>query len=574
MKSDWVYALGSLLGLAGWILAAAATYRIGSDIANKRGVFHPRSLALVVLAAVGLLLAPALAPVSREGVTGLRFPIVWIILPFTGWAAIGCLGYSALLLAGLGHAIKGERSLVQRRALGWGLAGGAFVWLFLRDMDRVQRIVRGSIPITWAGVTAIVLLVLGAALAMGLASRSARSRSFGKTAIQQAALISGSFVFCVPLFFLLTTSFKEERDMSSAEGMIWIPKVQQTVPYMDPKLPLFQGSKDGQYFEGTIIGEATEGVVRIDVTRPFSIRGAVYEVPRESLKEIPRQMPLVSATVEGTPVKGQVIEEMEDGRKRVLLTEPKAFAQKQMVFTPDQVQPIRNPGLRWQNYTEALDFMPTETDGGLLYLRNTLIIVALSVVGTIFSSSLVAYAFSRMRFPWRDQLFSLLLATMMLPGAVTMMPKFLIFRWLGWVDTLYPLWAPAFFASAFNVFMLRQFFKGIPMELEDAAKMDGCGYARTFWSIMMPQIMPALSVIFIWTFTAAWNDFQGPLIYINSPERMPLSYALQLFSGDRSGEPGLMMAFATMTVVPVLLLFFAMQRYFIEGVTLSGFGGR
>lgn len=574
MKSDWIYALGSLLGLAGWILAAVATYRIGSDVANKRGVFQGRTLVLIVLAAAGLLLAPALAPVSREGVTGLRFPIVWIILPFTGWAAIGCLGYSTLLLAGLGHAIKGERGLVQRRALGWGLAGGAFVWLFLRDTDRVQKVIRGSLPITWSGVAAIVLLVLGAALAMGLASRSARSRSLGKTAIQQAALISGSFVFCVPLFFLLVTSFKEERDMSSAEGMIWIPKVQQTVPYLDPKLPLFQGRKDGQYFEGTIIGEPTGETVRIDVTRPFSIRGAVYEVPRSSLKEIPRPMPLVTATIEGTPVKGQVIEEMEDGRKRVLITEPKEFAQQQKVFSPDQVEPIRKPGLRWQNYTEALDFMPVETNGGLLYLRNTLIIVALSVVGTIFSSSLVAYAFSRMRFPWRDQLFSLLLATMMLPGAVTMMPKFLIFRWLGWVDTLYPLWAPAFFASAFNVFMLRQFFKGIPMELEDAAKMDGCGYARTFWSIMMPQIMPALSVIFIWTFTAAWNDFQGPLIYINSPERMPLSYALQLFSGDRSGEPGLMMAFATMTVAPVLLLFFAMQRYFIEGVTLSGFGGR
>jgi multiple sugar transport system permease protein len=207
-------------------------------------------------------------------------------------------------------------------------------------------------------------------------------------------------------------------------------------------------------------------------------------------------------------------------------------------------------------------------------VKNTLILVILSVVGTILSSSIVAYAFSRMSFPGRDFLFGILLATMMLPGAVTLLPQFLIFRSFGWIDKLYPLWVPAFFASAFNVFLLRQFFKGIPMELEDAAKIDGCSYLRAFWSIMLPQIKPALAVIAIWTFMAAWNNFMGPLIYINSPENMPLSYALQLFQGDRSGEPGLLMAFATMTILPVLLLFFFAQKYFIEGVTLSGLGGR
>jgi multiple sugar transport system permease protein len=131
-----------------------------------------------------------------------------------------------------------------------------------------------------------------------------------------------------------------------------------------------------------------------------------------------------------------------------------------------------------------------------------------------------------------------------------------------------------FFASAFNVFLLRQFFKGIPMELEDAAKIDGCSYLTTFWNIMLPQIKPALAVIAIWTFMGAWNNFMGPLIYINSPENMPLSYALQLFQSDRGNEPALMMAFATLTIVPVLAVFFFAQKYFIEGVTLSGLGGR
>lgn len=168
----------------------------------------------------------------------------------------------------------------------------------------------------------------------------------------------------------------------------------------------------------------------------------------------------------------------------------------------------------------------------------------------------------------------LLLSTMMLPGAVTMLPTFLIFRTLGWIDTLYPIWVPSFFASAFNVFMLRQFFMQIPMELEDAAKIDGCSYWRTFWSVMVPQVKPALAVIGIWTTLGAWNNFIGPLIYINSPEKMPIAYALQLFQSDRGTEAGLMMAFTTLSVMPVVLLFFVAQKYFIEGVTLSGLGGR
>jgi multiple sugar transport system permease protein len=163
---------------------------------------------------------------------------------------------------------------------------------------------------------------------------------------------------------------------------------------------------------------------------------------------------------------------------------------------------------------------------------------------------------------------------MMLPGAVTLLPTFLIFRQLGWIDTLYPLWVPTFFAGAFNVFLLRQFFMSIPMELEDAAKIDGCSFLRTFWQVMVPQVKPALAVIAIWTFMGAWNNFMGPLIYVNSPENMPIAYAVQLFQGQRGGEQHLMMAFATMAMLPVLVLFFFAQKYFIEGVTLSGFGGR
>ena len=187
---------------------------------------------------------------------------------------------------------------------------------------------------------------------------------------------------------------------------------------------------------------------------------------------------------------------------------------------------------------------------------------------------MVAYAFARINFPGREFMFKLVLSTMMLPGAVTLLPQFLIFRSLGWINTLLPIWVPTFFASAFNIFLLRQFFKSIPGELEDAAKIDGCNHPKILRLVMVPQIKPALAVIAVWTFMGAWNNFMGPLIYLSSPENMPLSYALQLFNGVRVGEPGLLMAFTTLTILPVLALFFFAQKYFVEGVTLSGLGGR
>lgn len=228
----------------------------------------------------------------------------------------------------------------------------------------------------------------------------------------------------------------------------------------------------------------------------------------------------------------------------------------------------------WRNYPDALRFLPPDSDYGLLNLVNTLIIAVMSVVGTVLSSSLVAYGFARLRWPGRDWLFGLLLATMMLPDAVTMMPRFLIFRQLHWIDTLLPLWVPSFFASAFNVFLLRQFFMGIPQELEDAAKIDGCGPLMTWWRVMLPLVKPALAAVTIMTFLGAWKDFLGPLIYISSPEKMPLSYVLQLYNSAHGGEPGLLMAATTLVVLPVIVLFFFTQRYFIEGVSFTGLGGR
>jgi multiple sugar transport system permease protein len=234
------------------------------------------------------------------------------------------------------------------------------------------------------------------------------------------------------------------------------------------------------------------------------------------------------------------------------------------------IRPDLYPVARWSNYSDALEFLPPEYRRGLVPLWNTVKVTALVILGTVLSSSLVAFSFARLRWPGRDLLFVIMLATMMVPAAVTMLPVFLIFRSLGWIDTLRPLWFPAFFGSGFNIFLLRQFFMTIPNDLEDAAKIDGCSFFTIYWKIMLPLIKPALAALTIFAFMGSWNNFMGPLIYISSPEKMTLAYALQLFQGAHGGEPAMMMAAATLVMLPVLAVFFFTQRYMIQGVTLTG----
>jgi multiple sugar transport system permease protein len=237
------------------------------------------------------------------------------------------------------------------------------------------------------------------------------------------------------------------------------------------------------------------------------------------------------------------------------------------------VEKVKSFALHWKNYSDALTFLPPETLHGAMYLWNTVVVTLLNIAGVLISSSLVAVAFARLRWPGRDFLFILILSTMMLPAAVTLIPVFLIYRGLGWVDTLQPLWVGSFFAAPFNVFLLRQFFLTIPNDLEDAAKIDGCSYFRIYWNIMLPLIKPALAAVTILAFMGSWNNFMGPLIYISSPEKMTLAYALRLFQSAHTSEYGMLMAASTLVMLPVLLVFFFTQRYFIEGITLTGIKG-
>jgi multiple sugar transport system permease protein len=448
--------------------------------------------------------------------------------------------------------------------------GVAILFLVIDRLDPENRIecLRGQIALSTIGALGLIGLAVAAVGAMTFVGRSAQR--LGGRLVVHAMLVSGSVIFGLPFVWLLITSFKEDRDMSSASGLVWVPRVQRTIPYLDPDDPLLEGEYQGNWIQATLAGRTSNGSYFVEVQRPASLLGVSFTAPAKAFRVVPKEAPMVS----GKGFTGYVIRELDDGRRIVRFLTPSSKAGTQQTYMPADLEPIRDIGLRTRNYTDALEAMPIETRHGLVYLKNTLILVVLSVIGTILSSSIVAYGFARLRFPGRDLLFKILLATMMLPGAVTLMPQFLLYRSLGWIDTLLPLWVPTFFAGAFNVFLLRQFFSQIPAELEDAGKIDGASVLRTFWTIMLPQIKPALAVVAIWTFMGAWNNFMGPLLYINTPENMPLSYALQLFQSERGGEPGLMMAFATLTILPVLALFFFAQRYFIEGVTLSGLGGR
>lgn len=206
----------------------------------------------------------------------------------------------------------------------------------------------------------------------------------------------------------------------------------------------------------------------------------------------------------------------------------------------------------------------------LAYLRNTLLLCVCSVVGGVASSALVAYGFAKIQFPGRTALFLVMIATMALPGQVTMIPVFTMFRALGWYDTYLPLIVPAFTASAYFVFLLTQFFKTVPTEMSEAAKVDGAGEWTIFWRLVLPLSKPALATCALFQFLWTWNDFLGPLIYVNDPAKYPLAYGLQQFVSHYGGFFAQLMAAATIFTLPIIVLFFFAQRTFIQGIATTG----
>jgi multiple sugar transport system permease protein len=232
--------------------------------------------------------------------------------------------------------------------------------------------------------------------------------------------------------------------------------------------------------------------------------------------------------------------------------------------------PLFPERFQWENFVEVWRQVPFFT-----FLINTLTVACLSVLGDILTASLVAYGFARFRFPGRNILFLLVISVLILPDEVTIIPQFLIYRSIGWLDTLKPLILPAFLGGgAFNIFLLRQFFLTLPRELDEAAMIDGASSFRILWQILIPLSKPAIATVAIFSFLFHWNDFLRPLIFLNTVNNFTLSLGLRFFrqTADTGGAPRehLLMAASVMMTIPVIALFFAMQRHFVEGITLSG----
>jgi len=235
-----------------------------------------------------------------------------------------------------------------------------------------------------------------------------------------------------------------------------------------------------------------------------------------------------------------------------------------------EMPPVWLPSpVKWDNFARALTVLPFDR-----FFLNTFVIVVATVAGTALSSTIAAFGFSRIQWKGRNLVFMILLTSMMLPGAVTLIPTFIGWRALGFYDTYYPLVAPAFFGGGiFNVFLLRQFYMTIPRDFDEAAVVDGASYFQIYWRVILPLSRSAVIVVGLFTFLGAWNDFFGPLIYLRSEDKFTLALGLQMFQGTYTSQWDLLMAAASAVVLPCIAVFLLGQKYFLEGITLTGLKG-
>ncbi len=223
---------------------------------------------------------------------------------------------------------------------------------------------------------------------------------------------------------------------------------------------------------------------------------------------------------------------------------------------------------QWSNFSEALESMPF-----WMYLSNTILLCAGCVAGTTLSCALVAFGLSRVSWPGRRWLFGLVVATMLLPWHITMIPRFVLISEIGLYNSLWAIIVPTFLGDAFYIFLLRQFFLSIPQELLEAGRMDGLSWWGLFWRIMVPLSKPALATVALFQFVQTWNDFGGPLLYLNDPEKFPLAYGLERFVSSYADQTHLLLAAAVLFTLPVIILFFLAQKTFIQGISTTGIKG-
>jgi len=384
-----------------------------------------------------------------------------------------------------------------------------------------------------------------------------------------ALLVAGSLVFIFPFVWLITTSLKPVEQIMKMPPD-WLPRAYYA-PVQGQRLKVV---KERQLDESSVLVNYAHGNERKRVLLPASRYRdgqAELEVRVADRTETIR----VPATIEKhAPAGSWLVRE-----KLERLPQDPGPPARWDCAPPDQIEERIEPA--WWNYRGAIRYTgyyegrflwwTYRVPMFLVYLRNTLVVAVLGVIGTTLSSSLAAYGFARIPWRGRDTTFLVVLSTMMVPFAVTMVPLYGVFRALGWIGTLKPLWVPAFFGSAFNIFLLRQFFRTIPQDLSDAARIDGCSEWGIFWRVILPLSKPALAVVALFHFMWAWNDFMGPLIFLTRQDTFTLSLGLQFYQSQHGGsEWHFLMAASTLMILPIVVLFFFTQRTFIQGISTTG----
>jgi multiple sugar transport system permease protein len=465
--------------------------------------------------------------------------------------------------------------------------------------------------------------------------KSSRARQHVLT---HTVLWIGCLIFSVPFFWLVTTSFKADKEMFVLPPE-WLPEIPDRV-VASPYPYTWRGRTTTQFFglgaitmqdmalsdfpvpnsatswrvvEGVSAAsvdsfesqpltaipydfhESDRFVIEASVISPLPLRELrrtevtfksdrsfhrlnVEIVTAENVWESVEPAVLSTETWKSAPFQFTRPRQEERAALRLQRVDPSADGRSNALEQDDRVTirlTLERSSWLWaiwrkyaDNYIDALGYIPFGR-----FLFNTVVLTALNIAFQLLSCSLVAYGFSRIRWPGRNVAFAVLLATMMIPGQVVMIPQFLIWRGLGLYNTWGPLFLGSLFGSGFFIFLLRQFMLAVPTDLEDAAKIDGAGYFSVWRRVMIPLIRPALAAIAIFQFMGTWNDFFGPLLYINSKELMPISLGLYMFKSSHGAEYGMLMAASLLMLVPVVALFFFAQRYFIQGVTLTGMKG-
>jgi multiple sugar transport system permease protein len=414
------------------------------------------------------------------------------------------------------------------------------------------------------------------------------ARLIVRSVLSHAALVTLSVIFLIPFVWLLTSSFKSESHLFSKSpewvprgeyvqvaGGVWAEVVKQEVLEYLPLEYDAQGrpqERKPKTIKVKLVDREGDPLTKELFTTdlPANVRDLDHGIIHPSLKEAfvkcgnplpdqPRLKPVSIGSQWEIPAGNTLyLLRNDNGKLRVYSDEPSRTA-----VSADRIETKAWPTLR--HYIKGVQGFHFS-----LFLQNTLYIAVFIVLGTVLSSSWVAFGFSVLEWRGRDKLFYLMLATMMLPPQVTMIPVFVIFRSLGWCNTYLPLIVPSFLGNAFFIFLLRQFFLTIPKDLVDAARVDGCSTFRIYWQIVLPLSVPALATVALFTFMWSWNDFMGPLIYVADEAKYTLSLGLAMFKGRFASRYGEMMAVSVLLTLPIIVLFFFTQKTFIQGIKTSG----